>query len=108
MLFGRICSRSNRKVNSSGTIRPGSLVIACDKREAFAYGSKVRRNPFSLCGDMDCFVARAPRNDALKSVILRCARWRASKDDGPAVAASSFEARYARTSSDNGSAVARG
>jgi len=55
MLFGRICSRSNRKVNSSGTIRPGSLVIACDKREAFAYGSKVRRNPFSLCGDMDCF-----------------------------------------------------
>jgi hypothetical protein len=31
-------------------------------------------------------------------VILRCALLRASKDDGPSVADSSFEARYARTS----------
>jgi hypothetical protein len=31
-------------------------------------------------------------------VILRCALLRASKDDGPPVADSSFEARYARTS----------
>jgi hypothetical protein len=43
----------------------------------------------------------------LKSVILRSAK-RVSKDDGPAVADSSFEARCARTSSDNGKAVARG
>jgi hypothetical protein len=32
------------------------------------------------------------------SVILRCALLRASKDDGPAVADSSFEARYASAS----------
>jgi hypothetical protein len=49
------------------------------------------------------------------SVILSCALLRASKGDGPTVADSSFEARpavqlhrKARTSSDNGFAVARG
>src|SRR4051812_1953863 len=40
------------------------------------------------------------------SVILRCALLRASKDDGPAVADSSFEARYARSQDDGAATMA--
>jgi hypothetical protein len=35
-------------------------VIACDKREAFAQGSKAtKQSILSLCGDVDCFAALA-------------------------------------------------
>ena len=60
---------------------------------------------------MNCsgFEFQTAEPTTLKSVTLR---WpceaRPSKGDGPPVADSSFEARYARTSSDNGEAVARG
>jgi hypothetical protein len=39
-----------------------SVVIACDKREAFAQGSKAtKQSILSLLGEMDCFASA--RND---------------------------------------------
>jgi len=56
--------------------------------------------PRGAAGDNDAGAClfRIVSRAALKSVILRCALLRASKDDGPSVADSSFEARCARTS----------
>ena len=45
---------------------------------------------------------------ACSAVILRCELLRASKDAGYGGLRPSFEARFARTSGDNGKAVTRG
>jgi hypothetical protein len=69
MLFRRICSRSNRKVNSSGAIRPGSLVIEyaaayprhCEptgRANARPMIGSAKQSILSLRGAMDCFRLR--------------------------------------------------
>jgi uncharacterized protein YcbK (DUF882 family) len=59
MLFAEV-----RKLESYFDNYRSIPVIACDKREAFAQGSAATRQSIHpLCRAMDCFVARAPRND---------------------------------------------